>query len=503
MTDHHNTIFFTGITGAAGSWLAAEALKRSAHLLALVRGADLPRARERVERALETAGARDLAGAVSIVPGDLCQPALGGAARDARLRGTKLVIHCAARVEFTETADNLLQRSNVEGTREILALTERLGAGLVYVGTAYVAGRARLSYEDELPAAPEFNNAYERSKHEAESLVREWARRTGRPVIILRPGILLGDSVRGAATRFNTVYDFMRAFERLAPALGRGEIRVEGEAEVTKNLVPLDTFAQAAWHIIERGEPGCYHLTNPAPPSLAELRDIFARLFGVGRIRLVAPTEFDACPPSMPERLYQRAVTIYRPYMHQEPVFDRTNTDAALAGSGIELPPLDYDYFNRLLGYARSVNWAADVDTPTLPSAGNETPTPAKTRSVERYFTEFLREKIGKQLLPELRKLSASVGITVENTKTDEARAWVLEIRDGALTSVSHNGLVPQCAYRLNEATFGQIVSGRLEPQRAFFERRVDLEGDMETGLRLAFILTAFFRQYSYDLDEG
>ena len=56
--------------------------------------------------------------------------------------------------------------------------------------------------------------------------------------------------------------------------------------------------------------------------------------------------------------------------------------------------------------------------------------------------------------------------------------------------------------YRLDTRTFGQIVSGRLAPQKAFFERRVDLEGDMETGLRLAFILASFFTQYSYEIGE-
>lgn len=489
------TIFLTGITGTVGSWLAAEGLRRGGRVLALVRDVPAAQARARVSHALAAAGAPAAGAEVELVPGDLCQADFDAPLRE-RLQAVRLIIHCAGCVEFTETADGLLRRSNVEGTRRMLRLAETLRLPLVHVSTAYVAGRhGGLSTEDALPAPPGFNNAYEQTKHEAEAMVRAWGRRTGLPLIILRPSILLGDSERGGTARFNTVYDFMRAFERLAPALGRGVLRVEGEPVATKNIIPLDYFARAAWHIIERGEPGCYHLTHPAPLRLAELRDIFARLFGLEGIRLVDEGHFRHHPQTQPERIYQRAVAIYQPYLHREPVFDRARTDAALAGSGLQPPPLDFAYFERLLAYARAARWGQGQAATVRPAAP-----PPRRRGVERYFGEFLADKIGRQLLPELRKVTASVGIILSDHPGGVP--WVLEIRDGALQAVSRGGAAAQCAYRLDTRTFGQIVSGRMEPQRAFFERRVELEGDLETGLRLAFILGAFFKQHAFEIGE-
>jgi predicted lipid carrier protein YhbT len=167
---------------------------------------------------------------------------------------------------------------------------------------------------------------------------------------------------------------------------------------------------------------------------------------------------------------------------------------AGIIEEGFPVYPIPFQRSFNLLAHARAAQWGA----PAAPSAPH--PTPATRPGVERYFREFLAEKIGRQLLPDLRKLSATVGITLADDA--DRRPWILDIREGALQAVTRNGRVPQCAYRLDTPTFGQIVSGRLAPQKAFFERRVDLEGDMETGLRLAFILAAFFTQYSYEIGE-
>ena len=57
-----------------------------------------------------------------------------------------------------------------------------------------------------------------------------------------------------------------------------------------------------------------------------------------------------------------------------------------------------------------------------------------------------------------------------------------------------------QCTYTVNHRTFADIVSGRLAPQKAFFQRKVEIDGDMETGLRLATVLADFFKQWPYQV---
>ncbi len=45
---------------------------------------------------------------------------------------------------------------------------------------------------------------------------------------------------------------------------------------------------------------------------------------------------------------------------------------------------------------------------------------------------------------------------------------------------------------------FVEVVTARCTPAAAFFDTRIDLEGDMEMGLKLSTVLEPFFRRFSY-----
>jgi long-chain acyl-CoA synthetase len=142
------------------------------------------------------------AGRVEAVCGDLTAPGLGlGADRERIAEEVSQIIHSAASVAF----DLSLAESraiNVEGTRRVLELAEACaarGAGLrrlTYVSTAYVAGDRRgFALETELDLGQRFRNAYEQSKHEAESLVHRLRERL--PITIVRPSIVVGERGTG------------------------------------------------------------------------------------------------------------------------------------------------------------------------------------------------------------------------------------------------------------------------------------------------------------------
>jgi hypothetical protein len=90
---------------------------------------------------------------------------------------------------------------------------------------------------------------------------------------------------------------------------------------------------------------------------MKDFGQIFSRIFGLNRYKLVKADSFLSQKPNKIERLIQKSTSVYDPYMLAEPVFDRTNTDKVLTGSGIELPPMGLPYFKKLLDYACSVKW--------------------------------------------------------------------------------------------------------------------------------------------------
>lgn len=487
------TVFLTGLTGSLGSFLAREALRHGMRVVAIVRAAEPEIARQRAADALRVVGADVPNGRVEVICGDVCLDDLGIADAGGRLGQVDLVVHSAARVDFDPAAAPRSRRTNVDGTRNMLALAARLGVRLVHVSTAYVAGRREgVAREDEIDVAQEFNNVYEETKCHAELLVRDWSARTNLAATVLRPGIVLGDSRRGRIIHFNTVYDGMHALELIARRIGKGDIRVAAGAAVRKNIVPVDYFARAAWHIVAAGAVGTYHLTHPEPITMAELGDVLMGLYGLGRIHLVDEAEFRGRVRTPAERILRNALAAYEPYMTAEPMFDRSAADAVLAGSDIQPGALDEAYFSRLIDYARSVRWGR--------SKRETATTPRSDSRVRRYFDEFLKAKLGRLLVPNLRSLTASFRIRLTDA---DVPVWSLRIDQGVLASIATGDRNGQCGFVVDTDTFLHVVAARLAPQQAFFQKRAEIEGDIETGLHLVAALAEFFARFPYDGGEG
>jgi predicted lipid carrier protein YhbT len=149
---------------------------------------------------------------------------------------------------------------------------------------------------------------------------------------------------------------------------------------------------------------------------------------------------------------------------------------------------MDQAYFERLLVYARSVNWGEQSQAPA--------PSAKVPPFVDAYFREFLTAKMHQQLLPDLRRLTASFGVCLKEAPGEH---WSVSIVRGALESVTRNGIEAQCSFLVDAPVFSEIVAGRLSPKQAFFSRRIEIGGDIETGLKLATVLAAFFRQFPFE----
>ncbi|NQV36249.1 MAG: SDR family oxidoreductase, partial [Phycisphaeraceae bacterium] len=397
------------------------------------------------------------------------------------------VIHSAACMDFDESQAAHLHQTNVQGTSHVLDWAETQGLPVAYVGTAYIAGqRTGRVYEHELNEGQTFHNPYEATKCEAEALVHHWTKRTGLRVTVFRLGIVVGESLQGRIVHFDGIYTLLRFFDGLQRSLATQTLRVIGNPEATKNLVPADYVAQAMWHILLQGHTGTFHLTHPNPVPMSLLRDRVKRVFEVAGACLVSVEAFEKNPPTRLESLYQKAGNYYEPYLREEPVFDRTRTEKALAESGLDVPDIDDALFDRLVAYARQANWGRTKSTKRFVPKSNE---------VQQYFDCFLQDKMHEQLVPDLKRLSATCRIIVEDMKE---HAWALRIEQGRLEQVSRNGLACECSFTVNRETFGDIVSGRLAPKKAFFLRQVEISGDMEIGLRLATVLAQFFKQWPF-----
>ncbi|WP_449336676.1 SDR family oxidoreductase, partial [Streptomyces griseus] len=195
-------VALTGATGFLGLRLLRRLLDahRSVTVLTHAGSGD---ALHRITRFFEVTGAPQafiarLPDRLRVVESDLTLPRLGLPARTFQELADSLdaIWHSAGSINLEGDLPEL-RRTNVEGTRRVLELAASgRGSPVVHhVSTAFVAGARRdgVAYEDELDDTGGFENAYERSKYEAELLVHAWSRKHGRPVLVLRPSILVTD----------------------------------------------------------------------------------------------------------------------------------------------------------------------------------------------------------------------------------------------------------------------------------------------------------------------
>ena len=230
-------VLLTGATGFVGTEIAVRLLDRDdVTLVCLVQAATDDAALREARRAWHGRGQlADAIGArVQIVAGDVTRPSLGLApdAYATLVRRVTHIVHAAATVRFDESLEEL-RRTNVGGTANALALARAVHADhglerLLHVSTAYVAGhRGGEVGEDDLSDRFGFENDYERTKYEAERLVRDAM--TDLPVTVVRPAMIVGDSRTGEITTFNTFYVLVRHYLSGASACRAREPPAAGE----------------------------------------------------------------------------------------------------------------------------------------------------------------------------------------------------------------------------------------------------------------------------------
>ena len=367
-------VFITGATGYLGAFILERLLRTSeVDCVCLVRASTREKGFERIRDAMKVYRIWDdsFAARIHAVLGDIAKPELGIEQQEfAELaRDVDVIYHCAALVNFIYPY-SALRAPNVRGTHEVLRLATSVKLKPVhYTSTVDVllgTHMQRPFYEDDesvLHEPNEIPDGYGRSKLIAEKMLAN-ARARGVPVVIYRPGLIMGHTTTGA-TQTN---DYL-----LVGLKGYIDLGMLGEPNIMIDFVTVDFVAEAIVHLsTQRESIGRYfHIWNPRPVHMGRAYD-WIDSFGY-HLKVVPASvlkekvlkEVDISNVLYPFLPLFRALRDNPPISSHDPkvmekinLFDECrNTIDGLQRSGIEFSSLDEAQAHRCLSYLVSIGF--------------------------------------------------------------------------------------------------------------------------------------------------
>jgi dihydroflavonol-4-reductase len=252
--DELKPTLITGATGFVGWHVARQLLGRGHRVRVLVR---------------DPARLRELDG-VEAVCGDLRD-------RDSLERavaGCGVVYHVAADYRLWTREPEEMFRSNVEGTRSLLAASRGAGVErMVYTSTvgciglpAGESGGPGLGDEDQPVSLEDMSGPYKRSKFLAERVAQEFAEQ-GFPVVIVNPTAPVGDHDFKPTPTGKIVVDFVRG---AMPAF----------LDTGLNLVDVRDVARGHLAACEHGRPGERYILGAENLTLHQIFAVLGELTG-------------------------------------------------------------------------------------------------------------------------------------------------------------------------------------------------------------------------------
>ena len=265
---------------------------------------------------------------------------LSGEAFAVLAEGLEVIHHCASITDPAATKEE--SAGNARAAAEILELAEaapRLKR-LVCWSSATVSGnREGFVKETELDDSMGFRNPVEESLFHMERMLQEAAEEL--PVVILRPAVMVGDSITGELEDLNGLYLLIR-FLLSAPDDYR--IPTPSRTGVRISSVPVDYAVRAGLRIAEDEQSigRTFHIVDPKPVTVQHALRLFAEATGRPSPREHDPLNLATALMRAPGlQRFQNTTRAFLDQLKPDVIYDDRNTRELLAGTGIQCPELE------------------------------------------------------------------------------------------------------------------------------------------------------------------
>jgi hypothetical protein len=332
--------------------------------------------------------------------------------------------------------------------------------------------------ETELDEGQECSNDYERSKLDAEKLVREADFLD--PVTVFRPGIIIGDSQTGLTTTYHGYYAALQLAHTIVKVIPPDETGVVGGQKVrltltgteTKHLVPVDWVSAVMAHVITHPEfhAQTYHLTPQHPVTTRMIRDVLEQSAGFYGATLTGVGDRPG-NASEAEALFYEHIRVYNSYWKMDPIFDRTNTETV--APHLPCPHVDRDLLNKLSKIVIESDFPGPSKRPLVPDF-----------DVETHLQPLVDQTSADQVRSSDERL---LGLDVRGHGGGQ---WQLIVRDGQIVGLepgNHDDRQATCS--LEVTTFAELTQGKTTWEAALRSGSAQLSGSGRSIRQYAQIL--------------
>ena len=283
----------------------------------------------------------ELSSRVEVLAGDAAAVDLGLSGREYRELAAKVTcVHHMAHVSYVGVDEKDAEYTNVGGAIEMVELgraAEQLRC-IVHHSTAHVSGdRTGLIYEADLETGQGFYSVVQATRYEAERVLRRAMPEV--PIAVVRPTMIVGDSVTGEFERIEGANLLAMLVLGLhvhvpLPAPGQGPL----------DVVPLDFVTRASRAIGLHGAAAgrTFHITSSESLTAETVLDMIAR---AGGRRIPNQSSLAAQLASVIMRTPGISRLVHEPrallrQLATPATYDTRNARQVIDAAGIECPPL-------------------------------------------------------------------------------------------------------------------------------------------------------------------
>lgn len=346
-------VFITGATGFLGTELVKGLVGKGHNVYLLIRS--IKKASALLKKLPTVQRQR-----VNFIEGNLEIIRLGMTDKDVKQLANKIdiVYHTAAFLSFDETLRAEIFKTNLDGTKYVLEFAKEINVPkFIYVSTAYTLGNQTNGYERLYPLNTDFVNSYEESKCHSEHAVMGYSDLFD--VAIMRPAIIVGNSITGEANTTFGLYGILKTVQLLKKRSTRLkkqlDVRLLVKKDAVANLVPVDYVVEALMLAMNSSKnKSVYHLTNPNPPTNELIFEIIKDAFD---FKTLAITSIEVAPYLTEFELsINKPLEVFKDYINRSIYFESENTNELFYQKGLAPLKMDVDMLYRIIsGYNKKV----------------------------------------------------------------------------------------------------------------------------------------------------